>query len=190
LTDTCGQIVSDSGGFDDAVERLSEIVSAVMPQTPQAEVHDLVIASCVLSQLTFGLIQHIRGSLATRFPDAADRAQSDPRLAQAFERLTRRCEAEFVDYLAAITAPAGRLFFSDTVQMCFVRASDQGDWTTPGTWRMTKTQRLDDYLDGRFIVHARRRWNWVVNRPISAGDEGRLYDVQAMILGTTMSTPT
>jgi hypothetical protein len=185
----CETVLLQGGGFDDVVEGIAAIISAAEPRAPVPCSYDLVVASCVLSQLTFGLIQDVRARLARGFPESAARLQSDPRLTQAFDRLTRRCEAAFVDYLTASVAAAGRIYFSDTVQMCFVRGTEQGDWTTPGTWRMTKSQRLDDYLDERFAVHVRRRWNWVVNRPVTPGDEGRLYDVQAMILSTTMSRP-
>jgi hypothetical protein len=197
LTSECRSVVVKAGDVEHAVADVvaivgpanpimpTELIMSTVPISPTVKSFDLIVASCVLSQLTSALIQNVRSMLSDRYSHAAKQIQSHPLLTQAFDKLTRRCETAFVDFLASGVAPSGRIFFSDSVQMCFVRLTNEGNWVTPGTWRMTKTLRLDDYLDGRFQVLKRQRWNWVVNSPQSADDEGRLYDVQAMILKTS-----
>ena len=182
LVKTCRQAVAGALDLDRAIDGVAVAVSSAEPVTPEPRRYDLVVSSCVLSQLTFSLIQEVRQAIVDRFPQSQNRVQADPALTGAIEGLTRRCEAAFVDLLASSVTDEGRIYFSDTVQLCFVRRTEQGDWSTPGTWRMTKTLRIDDYLDRRFTVDARSRWNWVVNPPQALGEEGRLYDVQATIL--------
>jgi hypothetical protein len=69
----------------------------------------------------------------------------------------------------------GRVYLSETVRVWFIRASAQGGWLTDGTYGMTRTTRLADYLDHRFQVHAQGSWYWIVDRPYQPGEVGKLF---------------
>ncbi len=58
-------------------------------------------------------------------------------------------------------APGGRIFLSETVQTCLTELAADGAWTSAGTYRMTATLDLADYLDGRLAIVERSRWTWV-----------------------------
>ena len=72
--------------------------------------------------------------------------------------------------------------------MCDIRLNPSGQWATAGTYRMLRSQQLADYVDPRFALVAQGRWHWVVSPPERAGDTGRLFDVQAVVLAAGRRT--
>jgi len=143
---------------------------------------DLVVASCVLSQLHFGLVHGAREAFAKRFPNDVQALATSERWAGAVYQLARRAEKQFIDDLHALVADQGLIYLSESVQMCYVELTHSGQWKTEGTWRMLRTKDLADYVDSRFTITPRGRWDWVVARPETVGQTGRLFDVQALVL--------
>jgi hypothetical protein len=121
-----------------------------------------------------------------RFPQEVDAFRQSQQTATAFFDLARTMERRWIDWLTTITARHGRIFASESVQMCFIEPGEGPDaanqWSTVGTLRMTRTTNLADYFDGRFQVQQADRWNWVIDPPQKPGQRGRLFDVQGLIL--------
>ena len=82
-------------------------------------------------------------------------------------------EAQFIDDLELLVAPAGRIYFSDTVQMCYVHGTPEGGWKSDGIYRMTRTTDLADYVRERFHYEQLGQWPWVIEAPAQAGQVGR-----------------
>ncbi len=164
--------------------------SLATKQSTAPETFNLVIASCVLSQLHNGPWHEALRLMSEYFPSAAERFRSSQRTADVFLPLARTIEARFVDRLAAWTAPGGRIYLSESVQMCFVEPDGAEHWSTEGTLRMTRTTDLADYLDRRFHIEQTGRWNWLVDADTLAAETGRvkaerpgrLFDVQGLLL--------
>ena len=87
-----------------------------------------------------------------------------------------------IDRLRRLVIDDGRVVLSATVRCCFFEVLPDGDWTTPGWYRMTRSVDLVDYLGDSFEVVEQQRWPWVVVPPEIAGPEGRLYHVVGAVL--------
>ncbi|HEX3726002.1 MAG TPA: hypothetical protein VHV08_07150 [Pirellulales bacterium] len=142
---------------------------------------DLVVASCVLSQLHFALVHRGAALFEQKFSGQIETLRASPRWAGAVYALARTMETNFMTDLAGITLPGGVVYLSESVQMCYLRAAPDGKWQSEGTYRMLRSTELADYLDQRFEVIARDRWDWVVSPPTIETPTGRLYDVQAIV---------
>ncbi len=68
------------------------------------------------------------------------------------------------------------------MQGALLHLAPDGHWMTEGLYRMTRTPLLSDYLDGRFRVEDRGAWPWIEGTPGAAGQPGRLFNVQALVL--------
>jgi hypothetical protein len=170
---------------DTAIEAMSRLVDdAPLEGMPLDDKYNLIVASCVLSQLHFGLLHRADAAFERRFPRQEVRLRESVRWTSALYEMARRMEQRFIDDLAARTAPGGLIYLSDSTQMCYIKRTAEGKWETAGTYRMLRSQSITDYLDGRFVAVARDRWNWVVSPPQAEGDVGRLFDVQAVVLRT------
>ncbi len=142
---------------------------------------DLAIASCLLSQLHAPAARRAEQVFAERFAADVALLRSADRWQSSLQSLARRIEAEFMARLPALLAHGGRIYLSETVQTCLTDLAADGSWTTAGTYRMTKSLDLTDYVDARFEIENRGRWTWVATVP-QAGKPGKLFDVQALIL--------
>lgn len=143
---------------------------------------DLVVASCLLSQLHFHLAHGAAARFEACYPGQGELLRKSEAWTRSLDELARRIEGRFVEDLAQLVAPGGRVYLSESVQMCYVTRVADGGWTSPGTYRMLQTKDLADYVRGKFTVVERDRWEWVVNAPAKTGDVGRLFDVQALVL--------
>lgn len=196
LTDTLLErakfLANEAPSFDAWLERVIELTTELRPWpltlgdglpsavTPR---FDLVVASCVLCQLHVSAQVCMSALVAQRFTRAeADQFHQSPRWSEALAMLAERMERTFVDSLAKLVAPEGRIYLSDTVQVCFVQGTREGDWATDGTYRMTRTTDLADYLDERFAIERLGEWPWVFRSPAKPGDTGRVYRVQGLLL--------
>ncbi len=183
-------VLADERDSAAAAEAMCRVIETTMPETvmlgsasPQStQQFDLVVASCILSQLHNASLQMALRLFGERFPGEAERFRTAQQTAAAFYSLAREIEARFIDWLAEITAPGGRIFLSESVQMCFIEPDGPDHWSTEGTLRMTRTTNLADYLDPRFTIEKFDRWNWVADPPQAAGQRGRLFDVQGLIM--------
>lgn len=168
-----------------AIEAMSHLLdTALVAGMPITGKYDLVIASCVLSQLHFGLLHRARLAFDKQFPGQDKLLADSVRWTSALFAMARRMEHKFIDDLAAHVAPGGFIYLSDSTQMCYVRGTSAGKWETEGTYRMLRTRYITDYLDQRFVSVGRERWDWVVSPPQQSGDVGRVYDVQGVVLRT------
>lgn len=178
--------------LNQAIARLTEAVGRVRP-VPYAprETFDLVVASCVLSQLHVRAVEQTLAKLAARFP-ADDQGQAavtalrgSKGFVQGMLALASKMEDEFVTSIYHLLAPGGIAYLSDTVQFCFVHGQPDGGWASDGTYRMTRTTQLTDYLDDRFRVGRLGQWAWVYQPPQAAGQVGRMYNVQALAVSNS-----
>jgi hypothetical protein len=187
------QVLANQQDPATAAEAIHQVIKTTVPEpvilepavsgsVQPAQQFELVVASCILSQLHNASLKLALRLFGERFPDKAEWFRTSRQTATAFYNLAREMEARFIDWLAEITAPGGRIFLSESVQMCFIEPDGADYWSTEGTLRMTRTTSLADYLDPRFTIEKFDRWNWVADRPRQAGQRGRLFDVQGMIL--------
>lgn len=161
---------------------VAEATSGSLPGASLGGKHDLVVASCVLSQLHFGLTHRAGDLFERRFPGKRDSLGGAAPWTTALYQLARRMEARFIDDLVALMADGGLVYLSESVQMCYVELTPAGTWRTEGTYRMLRSADLRDYVDRRLTIVERARWEWVVSPPTAVGQTGRLYDVQAIML--------
>ena len=117
---------------------------------------DLVVASCLLSQLHAPAAMAAERLFAERFAAEVPILRTNTHWLAALQRLARRIEAQFIERLPALVAPGGRIFLSETVQTCLTELAADGAWTSAGTYRMTATLDLADYLDCRLAIVERR----------------------------------
>jgi hypothetical protein len=180
------QILSESPEPEVAVDRMCAILDAAPKGAfPIAGRFDLAIASCVLSQLHCALVHDSSAAFIQQFPDLGNLLNESSRWKASVYAIARRMEHEFIDNLARLVTDEGLIYLSESVQMCFVTTTPAGKWQTEGSWRMLRTTRLADYLNGRFTVVESGRWDWVVG-PLSSGDQrSRWYDVQAIVARVT-----
>jgi hypothetical protein len=168
---------------DTAIEQMAAIVERQpLGEMPIEGRYDLVVASCVLSQLHFGLLHASAERFEARFPGQVERLRQSPRWTAAMYKTARLLEALFIDGLAALLADRGLIYLSESTQMCHIKLTADGQWETEGTYRMLRTQDIGDYIDRRFAIVARGRWHWIVSPPQEVGEVGRLFDVQALVL--------
>lgn len=167
--------------FIDAMAGLLEAAEPLPLPSAVEGPYDLIVASCLLSQLHFGLASGGREAFKRRFPQNHGALES-PRWIAALGGMARRMEATLLDEMLRVLAPRGRIYLSESVQVAFIRLHPSGQWQTEGTYRMLRTQDLSDYLDARFAIEARDRWHWVVWPRQETGLSGRLFDVQAVVL--------
>ncbi len=170
---------------DAAIEKISQlVVHQPLEGMPLDGKFDLIVASCVLSQLHFGLLHRTADLFENKYPGKVDCLRQSVRWSSALYEMARRMEKQFIDDLAARVAPGGLIYLSDSTQMCYVKRTPEGKWETEGTYRLLRSQYITDYFDRRFVVVANGRWHWVVSPPQKPGDVGRLFDVQAVVLRT------
>lgn len=179
------EILETTRDPQEAIEAMSHLLdTALVAGMPIEGKFDLVIASCVLSQLHFGLLHRARLAFDKQYPGQDKLLADSVRWSSAMFEMARRMEKKFIDDLAEHVAPGGFIYLADSTQMCYVKGTADGKWETAGTYRMLRTRYITDYLDERFASVARQRWDWVVNPPQQPGDEGRVYDVQGVVLKT------
>jgi hypothetical protein len=146
---------------------------------------DFIVVSCVLSQLHVTAVHRVLDEIGEQTksagrPELVTAVRQSPRWTEALLSLARRMEDRFIDDLALLLSSGGIAYVSDTVQMCFVRPLPNGDWTSDGLYRMTRTPQLADYFDRRFRIEPLGEWAWVVAPPANPEDVGRVYRVQGL----------
>jgi hypothetical protein len=151
------------------------------PELQHAEKFDLVVASCIVSQLHVPATERIQEAFVAKFPGQLVTLQKSTVWLTALARYAQKTEAALVSSLAGLVSPQGRIVFSESVQAVFFEVSGTGQWLAEGTHRMIRTANLVDLLDARFRVYTKSRWNWVI---IAEGSKrGRAFDVQGLIVG-------
>lgn len=172
-----------------AIRAMANVLDNVQPGAfPIGGRFDLVVCSCVLSQLHVALTHQAAQLFAAKYPAGRELLAQSDTWKQALESAARRMEDRFVAHLAALVTDEGLVYLSESAQVCFLQLAPDGQWQTPGTYRMLRTKDLADYVRGQFDVVGRARWEWVVDAPQSASDVGRLFDVQALVLRRSAGT--
>ena len=167
----------------EAIEEMARLVDEeTVAEMPIEGKYELVVASCVLSQLHFAITHRSGERFENRFAGQMEQLRASQRWTTALFGLARRMETRFIDGLIGLLAPGGLIYLSESPQMCYVKLTADGSWETEGTFRMLRTQDISDYVDRRFAIIAHGRWQWVVSPPRHAGQVGRLFDVQAVVL--------
>lgn len=168
---------------DSAAQSLLELVGATQPDAyvDASGPYDLVVASCVFSQVANSLTQGLVARISERFPNDAARWNAAPAWTEALFALSERAELAFLRSVAGLTAPGGRVFLSETVQGCFIHPHPEGGWQTEGTYRMTRRPHVADYVPGRFSIVRQGAWPWVAMQPTPAS-AGRLFQVEGLVL--------
>lgn len=183
LLEKIASALETSADVGSAIDRMAEMVAGQeVGGLLLAGKYDLVVASCVLSQLHFGLTHRAGDLLANRFPGAIEQLRVAARWTTALYQLARRVEARFIDDLIMLASDGGLIYLSESVQMCYLQWTPSGQWQTQGTYRMLRSTDLSDYVDRRCAITDRGRWEWVERPPTEAGQTGRLFDVQALVL--------
>jgi hypothetical protein len=175
-------ILANASDPETALEQLTTAISAFKARPAAIPgIYDLVVASCLLSQLHVMTVQNILASFRQRFGRDVEGLAAAPAWKAALYDLARRMEHKFIDQLAVWLKPEGRCYLSETVQLCYVDLAADGSWETEGSYRMTKSLDLTDYLDERFRVINQGRWQRL-DSPPTANAQGRLYDVHALLV--------
>jgi hypothetical protein len=176
-------VLADATDSAQAIAAMGRALDDTQPdEFPIDGQFELVVASCLLSQLHFALTHAAAARFAARFPEQAESLARSDAWKKSLYAAARRMEDRFIADLAALAMPRGAIYLSESAQMCYVRLAPDGAWQTDGTYRMLRSTNLEDYIRGRFAVIERGRWEWVVSPPKKQGDTGRLYDVQALVL--------
>jgi hypothetical protein len=175
--------LKQEAGADAAIELMARLVDD--EPVPGAKIegkYELVVASCILSQLHFALLHRAGDLFEQRFAGQLETLRASVRWTKALYDMARRMETRLIDDLAELLAEGGLIYLSESAQMCYIKLAADGQWETEGTHRMLRTQDITDNLDRRFATIANGRWHWVVSPPEKAGEVGRLFDVQAVVL--------
>ncbi len=183
VLDRLNEAIAAAVGADEAIAHMAQVVAEQAAVGMHIDGHyDLVIASCLLSQLDFWLVHRSEEVFARRFGDDRQRLREARDWLAALADLNRRLQARFIDDLAELVADGGRIYLSESVQMCFIELAPDGRWQTEGTWRMLESKDLGAQVPDRLAIVEEGRWEWVVWPPQKPGDRGRLFDVQALVL--------
>jgi hypothetical protein len=175
--------IDERGDADAAINAMAAQVAQQPARGMQLEgSYDLVVASCLLSQLDFWLIHRAAEAFETRYPGQGEQLRGSSIWTAALEHLAERLQRRFVDDLAALTSPGARLYFAESTHVCFIELTAAGQWQTEGKYRMLAVTDLAEYFNQQFAVIERDRWEWIVRPPQQAGDTGRLFEVQALAL--------
>lgn len=165
-----------------AVELLIETVdrAGLTVASPRPE-WDLVVASCVGSQLHIRALREITRRYEDQFAGEATRLAESAAWADAMLRLSWRLHDSFIEHLLGLVAPDGRVYLSDTVQVGMLYERLAGGWRTPGWYRMTRERFLAEMLPTSARPLHGGQWPYVVAPP-SVAAPGLLYNVHAVIM--------
>ena len=161
-----------------------DVTAAALPAS------DLVVCSCVLSQLHIAAQDKVQARFAARFPEVgAAPLRESQAWVEATLALVHDLQRAFLRDLRRMVAPSGRLYLSASVQVGQVWESRDGAWATPGWYRLISEPRLSDCLEPGWDVLLEARWPWVVTPPEPGGAPGLVNHVNALILAPRGTAP-
>lgn len=174
------QRLAGAGSPDRAVELLIEMVDAsAFTLDPPEPVWDLVIASCVGTQLHIRALAEITRRFEQRFAGAS--LATYAAWTDAMMRLAWRLQDAFLEYVLALVERDGRIYLSDTVQVGVLYQRLAGGWRTPGWYRMTRERFLAEMLPPSARALHGGQWPYVVAAP-SLEAAGLVYNVHAVVM--------
>lgn len=164
------------------VERMASFIESLEPNPAAMQPpYDLVVASCVLSQLHLASVNRVSRQFSQRFPETV-KLDKQPRWRQAVCRLASRMQARFIDLVHDLVSDNGRLYLAATPRVHLIFRAPQGRWKTRETRDMLAHRHLHDFLDDRFVIEAQSQWQWSQPLPADPKKPGDLFDVEAMVL--------
>jgi hypothetical protein len=115
-----------------AVEMLIEMVdhAGLTVELPRPE-WDLVISSCVGTQLHIRALDEITRRYEQRFADDAPLSQAAA-WTDAMMKLSWRLQDSYIEHLLGLVERDGQIYLSDTVQVGMLYERLAGGWRTPG----------------------------------------------------------
>jgi hypothetical protein len=181
LIDGAAACLADATTPEDAEAGLCALIDGAQPQIAgPAAAWDLVIASCVGTQLHLRALHAIVQRHAERFPHGPSIGASAAWTA-AMLRLSWRLQDAFVARALDLVTADGRLYLADTVQVGTVYARLDGTWRTPGWYRMTRSRFLSELFPAIAQPVHGGQWPHVVAVP-SHDAPGLVYNVHAAVL--------
>ena len=167
---------------DHAVDLLVELVrDATVGTAPSESGWDLVVASCVPTQLHIRVLNGITTRYRAQFPDKPDLLVESPAWTDAMTELSWRLQEEFIEQLLDLVARNGRIYLSATVQVGMLYKRLAGGWRTPGWYRMMRGRVLAASLPPSARALWGGQWPHIVAAP-TFESAGMLYNVHAVIL--------
>lgn len=164
-----------------AIAGLCALAGAARFAAPSPQpVWDLVISSCVGTQLHLRALDEIARRFAQRFGGHGALLSGSAAWTDAMLRLSWRWQDAFHDHLLRLVDPDGRVYLSETVQVGELRACPDG-WRTPGWYRMTRERLLAAVLPASALPLHGGQWPYVVAAP-TAGAPGLMYNVHAVVM--------
>jgi hypothetical protein len=181
LIDRAAQCLADAATPEAATTALCALADATEPRIAVPPPGwDLVVASCVATQLHLRIVREIARWHAERFPDGPAIAAS-PAWTAAMLQLSWRLQAAFLACLLDLVTADGRVYVSDTVQVGTVYATLDGDWRTPGWYRMMRGRLLSEQLPPTAQRIHGAEWPYVAAAPTSE-TPGLVYNVHAAVM--------
>ena len=175
-------ILAAAADPDAAAAALSLLAASARPSLPPPDRRpDLLVSSCLLSQLHLPLMSTVEVGFREAFPGAGE-PSDHPTWVRAMFDLSRRCQDRLLEGMEAASGLNGLIYLAASVQVCYFACGEDGLWHTPGSLRMTREASLEALIgDGYQVLH-RGSWPWVARMPDPGAANGTLYNVQALVL--------
>jgi hypothetical protein len=156
--------------------------NADVTQPPPGATYDLVVASCVVTQLHLRLQHEIVRRFRERFPLDSSILEASSEWVTSMLRLIHRMQDAFFTRVADFMHAASTAYLSATVHVGTLAVQDDGAWECPGWYRMMRHRQLLENIHTAFEPRHGGEWPWLARTPTPTSD-GLLYRVQAMIVG-------
>lgn len=168
---------------DDAINVVSKRVGSVtISPLDLLDKADLVIASCVLSQLHIPFLERVSDAFKQRFPQGANLLHSSDVWKRAAFALSEKLELGFIKMLRRNVTDSGRVYLSATIHLLKYRITSEGLWATPGMLRACRLPRLEDYVRNEFRIEQQEEWWWHALPTHEPGTAGHALRVEGAIL--------
>lgn len=163
------------------LEALGEVLLAHEPRfwrPPHQESYSLIVGSVMLTQPPAAILKAVGEIFQSYFPaEWLERYKPWKKVAWQF---SRQVEKAFIAHLADLLQTTGVVYLSETVHVCWLSTSPAGDgFSTEGSWILTESSKLADYLPAHYEIIDERSWEWLDLVP-EGGYQGRLYGVQGI----------
>lgn len=175
--------IDDAPSLQHAMQLISYNLNKVTPTAfvlPQQA--DLLIASCVLSQLHIPFLSQVVAEFEQRFPEKTSALLADESWTRASLALAGRLEQAFIEMLRRSVAKDGRVYLSATTHLIQYHVADDGRFLSPGMLRATRQPTLADYVDGAFRIERQEEWWWDANPTRLQDYAGHGFRVEGAIL--------
>jgi len=180
VDDAAGQPAWSSASREHKLEHLARQVEALTPTPlPPTRQYELVVASCVISQLHLGAIDRAERLLAHHFEPG--KLSDQPRWRKAVCTLAARMQQAFAAMLGERVAAGGRLYFAATPRVHLVLPGPNGQWKSRDTHTMLARAEARDFFDAAWQAEAQAQWQWAQTKPRDAHKPMDLFDVEAFI---------